>query len=101
MVWLREEPPIIHVCCRTEEDAIKLMNSARAIGFKRGGIIALGKNTVYEMASTEFVEAPVAKNCKTIVDDKYLKILIAEANKRLLRGKKKINKLSLSLYMFS
>ena len=36
-IWLRQESFILHVCCRTQEAAAKLLNMARDLGIKRAG----------------------------------------------------------------
>jgi tRNA wybutosine-synthesizing protein 3 len=41
-LWLRQEPLILHVCCRDVECARRLMAAAQNAGFKRPGIIAAG-----------------------------------------------------------
>jgi len=95
-VWFREESLIIHICCRTIEDASKLIEIAKHIGFKRSGINTLGKKIMLELVSTENMDAPVIKD-KLLVDDNYLKILVKEANKKLKITKEKIKKLFTTL----
>jgi len=91
-VWLRQEPPILHVCCRTLEEAIKLVNTARSIGFKRSGIQSLKKNAV-EIASVETLEIPLTKNEKLVVTEDQLEFFLEKANKKLVQGWKRIKEL--------
>ena len=91
-VWLRQEPPILHVCCRTLEEAIKLVNTARSIGFKRSGIQSLEKNAV-EIASVETLEIPLTKNEKLVVTEDQLEFFLEKANKKLVQSWKRIKEL--------
>jgi tRNA wybutosine-synthesizing protein 3 len=93
-VWLMEEPPILHVCCKTISDAQKVVNAAKEAGFKRTGIISTEKKIIVEIISTEKVNAPVAIEGEMIVDDAYLKILIEKSNKKLEMTRKKMEKFS-------
>jgi tRNA wybutosine-synthesizing protein 3 len=88
--WFKQEAAIFHVACRTVHDAMQLLMAARGVGFKRSGMIAIGKRTVVEIVSTEMMAAIVAKKGKVIVDGAYLKALVKEANERMKRNKKKI-----------
>lgn len=92
-VWFRFEPLILHVAAKTIEDAQKLINIARDIGFKRSGIQSTKRKIVVEVASTEIIDAIIAKKGKLLVTDDYLKVLIQEANKKLKRTRDKIKKL--------
>ncbi len=91
-VWLRQEPPILHVCCRTLEEAIKLVNIARSVGFKRSGIQSLEKNAV-EIASVETLEIPIGENGKLIVTADQLGFFLKKANEKLENGWKRIKEL--------
>ncbi|MFH1642530.1 MAG: tRNA wybutosine-synthesizing 3 family protein [Nanoarchaeota archaeon] len=92
-VWFKEESAILHVCCKTIEDASNLIETAKHAGFKRSGINTIGKRIMLELLSTENMAAPIIKDSKLIVDDDYIKILVDEANKKLKRTKEKINAL--------
>ena len=54
----KSEPPILHVSCKTVEGAEDILNKARESGWKRSGIISLGKNIIVELISTEKLEFP-------------------------------------------
>lgn len=90
--WLKEEGMILHVCCKTIEDAEKLVNLAKNNGFKRTGMITVNKRYVVEIISTENVSTILAKKGKIIVDDEYLSALIEECNKKIEKNKEKIDK---------
>ena len=92
-IWFRAEPAIMHIAADTMENAVKLLNTARNIGFRRSGIIGVRKNKVSaELISTERLETIIAKKGKIIADEDYLRHLIAEANIKLEKTRKKINK---------
>lgn len=92
-IWFRQEAAIFHIACRTIDDAQKLINLARSIGFKRSGIQSTKNKIIVEIASSEYIDAIIAKNGKLLVNDNYLKILINEANKKLEKNKEKLKKL--------
>ena len=91
-VWFKQESAIVHVCCKTIDDAKKLIQIARDSGLKRAGIISIGKKITVEIIGTENIETLVVDKGKLLVDDNYLKKLVAEANKKLKINLKNINK---------
>lgn len=94
-VWFRVESAILHIACKDAESALKLLKIARDVGFRRSGIISLGKNrATIELVSTEKIDTIIAKKGKLIVDSAYLKILIDEGNNKLEKAWKKIEKLN-------
>ena len=97
-VWFKVEPVILHIASKNVNSAKKILNTARNIGFRRSGIISLGKNRVtMEFVSTEKIETIVSKNGKLVIDEDYFKILIKEGNQKLEKTWKKIEKLYRSL----
>ena len=93
-VWFRLQPAILHVACKNSEKTRKFLNLARDIGFRRSGIISLGKSKlILELISTEKIETIISKNKKLLIDENYFKILIKEGNKKLERTWKKIDNL--------
>jgi len=97
-IWFRVESAILHVACADVEGALKLLNTARNGGFRRSGIISLGKNrATIELVSTEKIDTIIAKNKKLLVDNDYLTILIAEGNNKLEKAWEKIEKLNNNL----
>lgn len=89
-VWFMQEGAIIHVACRTIEDAIKLLNCARSASFKHAGICSLSRKTMVEIIDSERIETLFSKNGRCIADELYLRAIIAEANKKMERTWKKI-----------
>ena len=88
------QPAILHISCKNSGQAVKFLNVARDIGFRRSGIISIGKSKIIlELISTEKIEAIVSKNRKLVIDDYYFKVLIKESNKKLEKTWEKIEKL--------
>jgi len=93
-VWFKVEPVILHIASENLNSAKKILNTARDIGFRRSGIISLGKNRVtMEFVSTEKIETIVSKNGKLVIDGDYFKILIKEGNQKLEKTWEKIERL--------
>jgi tRNA wybutosine-synthesizing protein 3 len=90
-VWFREEPLIMHICCKNLEDANRFLGIVRKI-FKRAGIISINKKIIIEIIGTEFIDTIISKNKKLLVSDEYLKFLVKEANKKLRRNKRNIKR---------
>ncbi len=101
-VWFKIQPVILHVACKDTNSAKKLLNLARDIGFRRSGIISIGKNKIIiELISTEKIDALVGKNGKLLIDENYFKILVKEGNKKLEKTWKKIDKLCNNIDKFT
>ena len=87
------EPCILHVSCKTLEDAEKLYEKAKLAGWKKSGIVGVKNGFTAELNSTEKLEFPIIQNKKILVDDDFLKIVLDEANKKLEKSWMKIKKL--------
>ena len=87
------EPCILHVACRDLECAQKLFNKAKLAGWKKSGIISFKDRVMLELNSTERLEFPVVCDGELLVEDKFLKIVVREANERLEKSWKKIERL--------
>lgn len=90
-LWFRQEPLILHICCKTLNDAKKLLNTARTI-FKRAGVITMNKKIIIEIIGTEFIHTIIARNKRLLLNDNYLKELVNEANNNLKINNNNINK---------
>jgi tRNA wybutosine-synthesizing protein 3 len=91
-VWFRQEPAILHVRCRTIEDAQALVDIARYSGFKRSGIQSTRKKINVEIGNSEVLYTIIADKGGLLAAGDYLKILISEANKKLRRNKEKLRR---------
>jgi tRNA wybutosine-synthesizing protein 3 len=95
-IWLKQEPLILHVCAKNFESANKLLNMARESGLKKSGIITLSHRIIIEIEGTENISTLVAKNEKAkkmvLVNELYLRMLVEEANKKMLLNQEKNNR---------
>jgi tRNA wybutosine-synthesizing protein 3 len=94
----KQEQPILHVACRTLEDAEKILKIAKEAGFKHSGIISIAESRiVVEIIGSEQLALPILEKGKILLDEFYLKILIRESNERLKKSWEKIKKLQKAL----
>jgi len=91
-LWFEQEPFILHVACRTVDDARLLLDNVRAIGLKRSGIISLKKITV-EVIGTEEITTIIGRDGRVFTEDNYLKLLIEQANYNFKRNNNKLKNL--------
>ena len=97
-IKFKQEPCILHVACRTLEDANVIYNKAKEAGWKNSGIIGIGKTQyVVEMNSTEKIDFPIINKGKILVDDNFLKIVLKDANDNMKKCWEKIRKLENSI----
>ncbi len=90
-VWFKQEPLILHVCCKTIEDAKKFLRIVRLL-FKRTGIISMGRKITIEIIGNEHIDTIIAKNNKLLVTEDYLKELVKEVNRKLEKNFSNIKK---------
>ena len=86
-IYFLQEPPIIHANCRSIEEAGRLLEAARACGFKHSGITSLKRFSV-EIRGSERLETPLEG-----ASEGFVRMLVDEANRKLARGKENIKKL--------
>ncbi len=87
------EPCILHVACRTIEDAQRLYYKAKSAGWKKSGIIGMKNGFIVELNGTEKLEFPVIQNKKILVSDEFLKVVVEESNKKFEKSWNRIKKL--------
>lgn len=93
LIKFKQEPPILHIHCKTFEDAQKLLRIAQLSGWKKSGIISSGKNIILELNGTDRLEFFVMNKGMILVDDKFLKLIVERGNENLESGWLKIKKL--------
>jgi tRNA wybutosine-synthesizing protein 3 len=93
VIYLKHEPAILHVACSTIVKAQEIVNASRECGWKKSGIIASKSKIIAEIVSVELLSTPAAIDGKIIINEKYLKFLVSEANNKLNLTRKKIKKL--------
>jgi len=93
LVEFQQTPCILHVACKTIEDAQNLVNKAKNSGWKHSGIMSTKKRVMVELHSTEKLDFPIIDKGKLLVDEGFLKIIVKQANLRLERVWDKIERL--------
>lgn len=91
-LWLRMEPPILHICAKDMESADILLKFANDAGFRRSSILSFKKRIIIEIMIPEKLDAPVSENSELIVSENYIKTLLKHANQRLAISRKKLKK---------
>ncbi len=91
-LWFRQESMILHVACRTIEDAQKILDLSTLAGFKHSGIITTRKKIVVEIIGSDQFDTIIAKHGKVFVSDEHLRLLVDEANKKLEINSRKIKR---------
>ncbi len=98
LIKFKQEPCILHIACKSLEDAKFILGKARFVGLKRSGIIATEKRFIVELLSTEKLEFPIINKGKILVDDYFLKLIIKKSNFNLKKSWEKIDKLEELIY---
>jgi tRNA wybutosine-synthesizing protein 3 len=98
---LKQEPCILHIACKDLDDANNLLVKAQRSGWKKSGIIALNKNIILEINSTEKIEFPIISNKKLLINPKknldfFFKVK-ETANANLEKGWRRIKELEKNL----
>lgn len=89
------EGAILHLSSNDLKLASKLMNQARNVGFKKGGIISMrGDEVILQLESTERLIVPIIVNSELIADRKLILKVVELANLLLERTHRKIEKLN-------
>nr|XP_048309491.1 tRNA wybutosine-synthesizing protein 3 homolog isoform X2 [Myodes glareolus] len=100
---LKFEPFILHVQCRTLQDAQTLHSVAIDSGFRNSGI-TVGKRgkTMMAVRSTHGLEVPLSHKGKLMVTEEYIEFLLTIANQKMEENKKRIERAQVLLSaMFS
>lgn len=92
-VWLRMEPPIIHICSKDMDSADYLLKISNESGFRRSAILSFKKRIVIEIMVPEKMDVPISENGQLIVTKGYIGTLIEHANSKLKESRKKLKKL--------
>jgi len=82
-LWFKFESFILHVCCRTLEDANQLLKQVMSLGLKRSGIITAEKRFIIEIIGTQSIEALIGMNNKLLASDNLLQALLEEAKRKM------------------
>lgn len=93
LVEFQQTSCILHVACRTIDDALLIVKKAKEAGWKRSGVMSSGERSMVELHSTESMCLPIMDKKKILVDNSYLKLIVEQANNKLTRVWEKINRL--------
>lgn len=93
LIKFKQEPPILHIACKTLKDAESFLSKARKSGWKRSGIISIKTKYMLELISTEKLEFPIINMGKILVDNDFLELIVQKCNENLKKGWKKIDAL--------
>ncbi|XP_033643505.1 tRNA wybutosine-synthesizing protein 3 homolog [Asterias rubens] len=90
-VVFKYEPFILHVQCRTIEDAKMMHVVAVESGFRNSGI-TIGKagKVMVAVRSTHGLEVPLSDDARLLVSTEYLAFLVDQANAKLRENSKRI-----------
>ncbi|XP_041512754.1 tRNA wybutosine-synthesizing protein 3 homolog [Microtus oregoni] len=90
---LKFEPFILHVQCRTLQDAQTLHSVAIDSGFRNSGI-TVGKRgkTMLAVRSTHGLEVPLSHKGKLMVTEEYIEFLLTIANQKMEENKRRIER---------
>ncbi len=92
-LWIKQEPFIFHIVCKSIEDARKLQQAVKNIGIREAYIFSFSRKIVLQITSSEKLEAPLGIDGKVIVSDDYLKHLVDIANRKLKRSYQRLKML--------
>jgi tRNA wybutosine-synthesizing protein 3 len=92
-IKFKQDSCILHVVCKDISSASSLLNTAQQCGWKKSGILSLGKNIIVELCSSERIEFPLIYDGVLLVDKKFLQVVLKKSNFYLERCWKKIEKL--------
>ena len=88
LVWLKQEPFILHIVCKELKDAANIIKIARDVGFKHSGIISMKKEKIVcEINGIDRVEIPAVINGKIVISKDFFYDLIDFMNSKVLRNK--------------
>ncbi len=93
LVMFKQEPFILHVCCRDLDCAQKLLDLCGEIGIKHSSILTIKNKIVVKINGSEKIDAPIGINSKLIVDKEYIQSVLEMANYNLIKTHEKIKKL--------
>jgi len=94
-LWFKVEPFILHIGCKTLEDANKILSAMKKAGVKRGGImIAQKEKFLIELQGTASIGLPIKKAEKELVTEQYLThSVLGKANTFISNNYKRLKKL--------
>ena len=93
MLWLKQEPFILHIGTSTLDNARKLLQFCEKAGIKRAGIkVAKEGKFIVEMLGTQNIDLHIIDG-KTKIDEKFLKYLVEKSNQKFEKNQELIKKM--------
>lgn len=106
-MWFKLEPPIVAVCARGNRISIlymtddlqdaastqQLLDTARQAGLKKCSVTGLRDRWMIVLVDTQRIETLVAEGGKLLVSQEYLMRMIAVANAKLAKSRKRMEAL--------
>lgn len=90
---LKFEPFILHVQCRTLQDARTLHSVAVDSGFRNSGItVGTRGKIMLAVRSTHGLEVPLTHKGKLMVTEEYIEFLLTIANQKMEENKRRIGR---------
>ncbi|XP_078687023.1 tRNA wybutosine-synthesizing protein 3 homolog [Branchiostoma floridae x Branchiostoma belcheri] len=87
------EPFVLHVQCRTIQDARLLHQAGVQAGFRNSGISLGSKGkVVVAIRSTHTLEAPLSDRGRMLVDEGYVSYLVTAANRKLQENQHRVQR---------
>jgi tRNA wybutosine-synthesizing protein 3 len=93
LIFLKSQPPILHIVAENPKKAKKLHELGLASGFKYTTFKVISTRYLVEINGTEYLTAPLGKDGKILVDDDYLRFAIGVGNDMLKRSKGRLPRL--------
>ena len=91
IVWLKQDPFILHIGAKTINDAEKLLHAARELsGLKRVGIMHTTPRIMIEVMGLDFMSCPLLIKDKKIIEKQELKNIIDIANLKFGRNEERL-----------
>jgi tRNA wybutosine-synthesizing protein 3 len=89
-IWFNMEGVILHIRANDIENAFKILEIARKIGFKRGGAYKTKKGITIEIQDTEKITLPIKIKGRIIISKKSMDLIIRISNEKLMKTKDKL-----------
>jgi len=96
-LYLLVQAPILHVYCRTKEEAKTMFILGKEAGFKDTSYVKLKPPYLVQFLSTEYLQVPLGKDGIVFPDEEYLAFLVDRANHSFRRARGKLKKLDWKL----
>lgn len=92
-LWLSVQGPILHVACRDQVSALRLLSASRKAGLKHSGILWIGRRVMVELTASDRIETPLRLAGTDIVGERHFDLIVERVNAVLLRAKGRLKRL--------